>query len=77
MQTHDTNTQRKMLGETLQAYRKTKGISQEKLAEMLDVHRNYVGRIERGEQNITFDTLCGIAQTLGISLSELFVNAQL
>ena len=33
--------------------------------------RSYVGGIERGERNITFDTMCVIAKTLNIKLSEL------
>lgn len=46
-------------------------ISQEYLAELCDLHRNYIGQIERGEVNISIITLESIAKALNVSLLEL------
>lgn len=45
--------------------------SQEKLAEKADLHRNYVGDIERGEENVSVDALRRIATALKVRLSDL------
>ena len=47
------------------------GWSQEKLAEKSDLHHNYVGDIERGEENVSVDALMRIAAALKISLTDL------
>jgi transcriptional regulator with XRE-family HTH domain len=52
-------------------------ISQEKLAELADVHRNYIGKIERGEHNITINNLCQLAAVFERPLSEIMVDAGL
>jgi transcriptional regulator with XRE-family HTH domain len=46
-------------------------LSQEKLAELADVHRTYIGMIERAEKNITLINIEKIAKALGIPLSQL------
>lgn len=48
------------------------GLSQEELGYRAGVHRTYVGAVERGEKNITIDTLEKIAKALGIDKNELF-----
>ena len=48
---------RRKLGDAIRYRRKARKLSQEKLAEHADVHRNYIGLIERGEQNITIESL--------------------
>ncbi len=68
---------RQQLGYTLRAYRIEMGISQEKLAEFADVHRNYIGKIERGEQNITINNLYRLSKVFQCSLSEIFADAKL
>lgn len=45
--------------------------SQEKLAEKADLHRNYVGDIERGEENVSVDALMRIANALKVQLGDL------
>jgi len=50
-------------------------VSQEKLAEMIDVHRNYVGKIERGKQNITINSLYRFCEVFETSMAELFEEA--
>lgn len=55
--------------------RKARNLSQEKLAERADVHRNYIGLIERGEQNITIESLVKIAKALKCKVMDLVVDA--
>lgn len=50
------------------------GLSQEKLAEEADVHRNYIGKVERREVNLSVIMLEKIANGLKISASELLKN---
>jgi len=52
------------LGAVIRLRRKARGLSQAKVAELADVHRNYVGLVERGEQNLTIDSLVNIAKAL-------------
>ena len=61
----------KVLGVRIKTLRKSKGWSQEYFAMQAGLDRSYMGGIERGERNITFDTICVIAETLDIKLSEL------
>lgn len=48
-------------------------ISQEELAERADLHRNYVGSVERGERDIGITALARLADALEVTLSEFFV----
>ncbi|EPC5878120.1 helix-turn-helix domain-containing protein [Providencia hangzhouensis] len=61
----------KKLGERIRNERIKQGISQESLALLTDIDRSYVGRIERGEVNITVEKLYQIAEVLKCSPSEL------
>ena len=47
------------------------GLSQEQLATKANVHRTYVGMIERAEKNITLENIEKIAKALDLSISEL------
>lgn len=58
-------------GEKVRELRKQKGLSQEQLAEKADLHRTYIGMIERAEKNITLINIHKIACALGIDISEL------
>ena len=51
--------------------RAAKKWSQEEFAHVSGLHRTYIGQIERGEKNISFENLTKIAGVLGVSLSEL------
>jgi len=64
-------TYRRAIGRAIRQQREANGWSQEKLAELADCHRNYVGRIERGEQNASIDTLFRMAEALDCSLGDL------
>lgn len=47
------------------------GLSQEELASRADVHRTYIGMIERAEKNITLENIEKIARALGLKIHEL------
>lgn len=51
--------------------RKLKKISQEKLALLCNIDRSYMGRIERGEVNITLEKIYEIAKALEIDISDI------
>ena len=55
---------RKQLGDAIRAGRQKLTLSQEGLAEKVGCHRNYVGYVERGEQNVTIDMLVRFATAL-------------
>ena len=66
---------RRKLGDAIRGRRKVRKLSQEKLAERADVHRNYIGLIERGEQNITIESLVKVAKALKCKVMDLVVDA--
>jgi transcriptional regulator with XRE-family HTH domain len=59
------------LGQNIRAQRKRSGFSQEELAEKAELHPVYVGNLERGEENISIDSLLRIAKALKVSLGDL------
>ena len=61
----------KIIADNVKAYRLAKDISQEKLAELADVHRNYIGHVERAERNMTIDSIERIAKALGVTVIAL------
>ena len=63
-----------VLAANLRDYRRSKGISQEELADMCDLHRTYVGSVERGERNVTISTLEVLAAVLGVTVPELLTR---
>lgn len=68
---------RQLLGLAIRRRRKELGLSQEGLAEIADVHRNFVGHIERGEQNLSIDSLVRFSAALKTSLAAIFADAGL
>lgn len=59
------------LGRNLRRYREERGLSQEAFADVLGVHRTYMGGVERGERNLTLRSVERIALTLGLDPREL------
>ena len=53
-----------------------RGLSQERLAELAQMHRTYLGGIETARRNPSFKNLYRLARALGVSLSELFETVQ-
>jgi transcriptional regulator with XRE-family HTH domain len=60
-----------ILGQRIRARRRTLGMSQEGLAHEAGLDRSYVGRIERGEHNLTFVSLVRIARAMGCDVAAL------
>lgn len=58
-------------GEKVRENRLKLGLSQEELASRADVHRTYIGMIERAEKNITLENIEKIAKALGLPLEKL------
>jgi transcriptional regulator with XRE-family HTH domain len=58
-------------GEKVREIRKEKGLSQEQLSFKADLHRTYIGMIERAEKNITLVNIEKIANALEISVNDL------
>jgi DNA-binding XRE family transcriptional regulator len=63
-----------VLGEAIRRYRTERGLSQEKLAELADLNRNYLGEVERGERNVAAINILRICRGLEITPSELFAS---
>ena len=61
-------------GKNVRECRIGRGLSQEKLAEKADLHRTYIGMIERAEKNITLLNVEKIANALDIKIEELLQN---
>jgi transcriptional regulator with XRE-family HTH domain len=59
------------VGRNLRTYREDKGLSQEAFADVLGVHRTYMGGIERGERNLTLKSLERIAKRLNLDPQAL------
>ncbi len=62
----------KRFGAKLAYVRKSRKLSQMKLAEIVDMNFNYIGQIERGEANVTIKTMKILADALDIELRDLF-----
>jgi transcriptional regulator with XRE-family HTH domain len=65
---------RVIVGCNIKKYRKNLNMSQEELADKAGLHRTYIGGIERGERNITLDSLQIIATALNVAPVMLIVE---
>ena len=59
------------IGDTIRALRNKKGWSQDLFADRSGLNRAHVGEVERGESNVTIQTLKIIADTLGVKIADL------
>jgi transcriptional regulator with XRE-family HTH domain len=66
----------KALGRRIRKLRLAAGYSQETFADQCGVHRTFMGTLERGESNVSFANLVKVAETLGITLSELVAGIE-
>jgi transcriptional regulator with XRE-family HTH domain len=64
-------TARLTFASNLRKVRTANGLSQEKLADLCDLHRTYVSSVERGERNITVDNMERLAAALGVDIRDL------
>jgi transcriptional regulator with XRE-family HTH domain len=54
------------VGHNLRAYRDARGLSQEAFADVLEIHRTYMGSVERGERNLTLKSVERFAARIGV-----------
>lgn len=62
------------VGANLRRYRQERQLSQEAFADVLGVHRTYMGGIERGERNLTLRSVERLATRLQVEASSLLLN---
>jgi DNA-binding XRE family transcriptional regulator len=67
---------RRIFGANVRAARKLKGWSQERLGDEADLHRTFIGPVERGEQNVSIDNMERMAAALEVDLADLLVSGQ-
>ena len=60
-----------IFGENVRKYRRLLNLSQEDLADRADLHRTYIGMIERAEKNITLVNIQRIANALEVNIEDL------
>jgi transcriptional regulator with XRE-family HTH domain len=66
---------RRLLARNMRARREQLGVSQEKLAELSQLHRTYISSVERCQRNIGIDGIERIAKALGLALEELLADS--
>lgn len=64
----------KIFGKKVAEMRKMQHLSQEELADRCNIHRTYIGSIERGEKSPTLNTVEKIANGLNVDISIIFDN---
>jgi len=63
---------RRLIGEAIRLYRKNAGLTQEKLAEAVELNPKYLGEIERGEKIISIEALLRIAKAVKVPIKDFF-----
>ena len=58
----------KKIGLNFRVERTKKSLSQERFAELANVHTNYIGKVERGEQNLTVKKIVDLTNALDLSV---------
>ena len=59
------------IGKNIRKYRKLKGLTLEKLAEVLETETNYLGQCERGERRFSLDKLVDIMEYFGVTANDI------
>lgn len=65
------------LAANMRYYRRQLGMSQEKLAELADLHPTYISNVEQAKRNISIENVYRIASAFGISVSQLLLEMDL
>jgi len=63
-----------IIANNIRSLRKAQGLSQEDLAALSNLHRTYIGAVERAERNITVNSLVKIAEALNTEPENLLVK---
>ncbi len=63
-------------GAAVRALRQSQGLSQEAFADLVGIHRTYIGDVERGERNIGLVNVGRIASALNVTLSALMTEVE-
>jgi transcriptional regulator with XRE-family HTH domain len=63
-----------MFGQRVRELRLNRKISQGALALQANLHRNFVGQVERGERNISLKNIVALAKALGVKPAKLFAK---
>lgn len=75
MQQQDaTPTARATLAANIKRLRQEQGVSQEALADLAQLHRTYIGSVERKERNVSLDNVEKIAVALGVHITVLLTE---
>ena len=59
------------IGKNIRKYRKLKGLTLEKLAEVLETETNYLGQCERGERRFSLDKLVDLIEYFGVTANDI------
>ena len=70
------NRIQKAVGRSIRKRREAAGLSQEALAAISDLHRTYIGSVERGERNLTLLNFFGICEALNCKASQILKDAE-
>lgn len=65
-----------LFGLAVRTLREQQGLSQEALAELAELHRTYIGSVERGQRNLSLNNIHVIASALGVAASDLLAQAE-
>lgn len=65
------------LGAAIRAVRLERGLSQEALADAAGIDRSHMGKIERGERNVSMLNVARVAEALNITIASLMAAAEL
>lgn len=74
LETADDESARSRLARNLRAMRAERGLSQEALGELSELHRTYVGSVERQERNVSLDNVERLAAALRVDICELLAR---
>jgi transcriptional regulator with XRE-family HTH domain len=75
LSSHRQNPTLVALGDTIRRIRRERGLSQEQVAHAAEVDVSYLGRVERGDNNVAILKLESIARALGMTMASLMAEA--
>lgn len=68
------NSLKSTLGTQVREVRRSRGLTQEALAEQLEMTPRYLAGVERGERNLTLDSVDALAKQLGVEARSLLLS---